>query len=201
MEFYEHIGTHMDAPSHFGGQGRQAMHEIPPDRLIGPGVVIDVKAKAKKDPNYEVTIADLKEYEDKHGRIPSGAIVLMNSGWSKKYPVAEWVFGTNDITNVFKFNFPGFSLPACKFLLRRRVSMLGVDTPSLDPGQTKVAPYACHTLLQPNNIPLLEYVANLDNIPVSGTTVFLGGIRTRGGTGGPTRVLAVVDDDTYDDDN
>ena len=201
VEFFEHYGTHMDAPSHFG-HGRQAMHEIPPERLIGPGVVINVKEKARINSNYEVTVEDLLKYEANYGRIPPNAIVLMNSGWSKYYPLSEVYLGTQDLTNVSTFNFPGFGMEACEFLLaKRQVSVVGVDTNSVDPGQPSPGhgfPYPCHFHLQPNNVPLLENVANLDSIPAKGTTIILGGIKTRSGTGGPTRVVAFVED--VDDD-
>ncbi|KAL4240494.1 hypothetical protein ACF0H5_001285 [Mactra antiquata] len=135
-EFYEHLGTHMDAPFHFGS-GRQYMSEIPPERLIGPGVVIDIKDKAGADPDYTVTVQDIQ-----------GLLT---------------------------------------------VSVVGVDTPSVDPAQNSYI--ACHTYLQPNDVPLLEYVANLDSIPVRGTTIVLGAIKLRYGSGGPTRIFAFIDED------
>ena len=188
----------MDAPSHFG-HGRQAMHEIPPERLIGPGVVINVKEKARLNPNYAVTVEDLLEYEEEYGRIPPNAIVLMNSGWSRYYTFPEINLGTPNLTDTSTFSFPGFGMEACQFLLaKRQVSVVGVDTNSVDPGQPSPGhgfPYPCHFHLQPNNVPLLENVANLDSIPVKGTTIILGGIKTRSGTGGPTRVVAFVEDE------
>lgn len=198
IESYEHQGTHIDAPVHFGA-GRQEMHEIPPERLMGPGVVIDVKSKVKNNVNYGVTKADLLEYEEEYGRIPPNAIVMMNSGWAMKYPNANLVFGTETPDNISTFNFPGWRLDACEFLLNeRQVSVVGVDTPSTDPAKPDPDPYGggypCHVYLQPNNVPLLEYVANLDAVPKNGTTMFLGSIKTRGGTGGPTRIFAVVED-------
>ena len=188
----------MDAPLHFGNL-RQTMSEIPASRLIGPGVVIDVRGKARVDPNYAVTKQDLVDYETKYGRIPHGAIVFMNSGWSKFYGDHEAYLGSEDLRDVNSFNFPGFGLDACEFLLAgRQVSVVGVDTMSVDPGQspdTYGRPYPCHFHLQPENVPLLENVANLDTIPPAGTTIHLGGIKTRTGTGGPTRILAIYHDE------
>ena len=78
------MGTHIDAPYHVASKG-QKLYEIPADRLIGPGVVTDVKEKARANPNYGVTVQGLEEYDAKqskakHGRIPRGAIAMMNSG-------------------------------------------------------------------------------------------------------------------------
>lgn len=198
MEFYEHMGTHIDAPYHFAENG-QKLHEIPPERLMGPGVVIDVREKARANPNYGVTVEDLLEYEDKYGRIPPRAIVMMNSGWSMKYPNPNLVFGTETPDIVNTFNFPGWHYDACEFLLKeRQVGVLGVDTPSTDPAKVTKDPYGynypCHMYLQPEEVPLLEYVAKLDSVPANGTTMFLGAIKSRDGTGGPTRIFAVIED-------
>ena len=196
VEFYEHMGTHIDAPFHASFNG-QRMHEIPAERLVGPGIVIDVKEKVEANPLYAVTVEDIHKFEDHCGRIPSNAIVIMNSGWGLKYPKANQVFGTDHPENSSTFKFPGWHIDACKFLLeKRQVGSVGVDTPSTDPGDSTTFP--CHRYLQPNQVPLIEYVANLDNIPCNGTTIVLGAIKTRGGTGGPTRVLALIDDKNMD---
>lgn len=203
LEFYEHMGTHIDAPFHFAEKG-QKLHEIPPERLIGPGVVIDVQEKAITNPNYAVTVADIQEYENTYGRIPRGAIVIMNSGWDKKYPNPEAVFGTINTNDPSTFNFPGWHIDACRFLLaERQVGVVGVDTPSADPAKPTSDPYGftypCHMYLQPAEVPLLEYVANLDAVPRKGTTMFLGAIKSRDGTGGPTRIFAIIETDPSGD--
>ncbi|XP_053396762.1 isatin hydrolase-like, partial [Mercenaria mercenaria] len=129
----EHQGTHIDAPNHFGN-GRQALDEIPPERLIGPGVVIDIRNKVKNNPDYAVTVQDILDHEDEYDRIPPNAIVSFNSGWAQKYPNANLIFGTENTSDPTTFHFPGWSLEACKMLLEeRQVSVLGVDTPSTDP--------------------------------------------------------------------
>lgn len=193
LELFEHQGTHIDAPLHFG-KGRQSLEQIPPEKLIGPGVVIDVRNKAKANPDYAVTIEDILEHERNYGKIPPGAIVNMNSGWALKYPDARRVFGTDNVTEPSTFHFPGWSSEACEMLLQKRqINVLGVDTPSTDPAQPPV--YPCHIYLQNNNVPLLEYVANLDSIPVRNTTMVLGSIKVRDGTGGPTRIFAIIDEE------
>ncbi|XP_053406652.1 isatin hydrolase-like [Mercenaria mercenaria] len=140
IEFYEHHGTHIDAPSHVGN-GRQSLEQIPPERLIGPGVVIDVRDKVKDNPDYAVTVNDILEHEREHGKIPPNTIVNMNSGWANKYPGARLVFGTDNITDPSTFHFPGWSPEACEMLLQdRQVNVVGVDTPSTDPAQPPVYP-------------------------------------------------------------
>ena len=197
VELFEHYGTHLDAPNHFG-KGGQELHEIPPERLIGPGVVINVKEKARENPNYEVSIEDLVQYEEEYGQIPPNAVVMLNCGWSRYYPDPARSLGTMNRSDPTTFNFPGFGLDACKFLLaERQVSIIGMDTNSVDPGTPingSGNPYPCHFHLQPNNIPLLENIANLDLIPPTGTTIVIGVMKTRNGTGGPARVMAFFGD-------
>ncbi|XP_060581339.1 isatin hydrolase-like [Ruditapes philippinarum] len=196
IEFYEHQGTHIDAPIHFGN-GRQSLEQIPPEKLIGPGVVIDVQDKVRNNADYAVTVEDIKMHEAEYGRIPPNAIITFNSGWSRKYPNSTLIFGTKNLTDPNTFHFPGWSLEACEFLLQQRqVSVVGSDTPSTDPGNPPG--YPCHMYLQPNNVPLLEYIANLDRIPARGTTFVLGVMKVRGGSGGPTRIFALLDDDEDD---
>jgi len=69
--------------------------------------------------------------------------------------------------------------------------VVGVDTASVDPAAAKPGSL-CHKFLQPNGVPLLEYVANLDAIPPNGTTIVLGAPKIRNGTGGQTRIFAFL---------
>ena len=212
---YEHMATHLDAPSHFGF-GRQDIDQIPPQRLVGPGAIIDVRSKVAQEvndngkSNYAVTVDDLKEYEGKYGKIPWGAIVIMNSGWGKRYPNAELMYGSNEtgITdgNVYTFNYPGFSLDASEFLLKQRhVSIIGVDTPSIDPGQNTDPSrfwWASQAFLQPNEMPILSFVGNLGNVPDNGFTIVVSPIKFKGGSAAPARVFALFYEDyhTFMDD-
>ncbi|WAQ96643.1 hypothetical protein MAR_029333 [Mya arenaria] len=156
MEIFEHQGTHIDAPLHFPN-GRQDLTQIPPEHLYGPGVVIDVWDKAAANPDYAVTVQDILERKE-FGRIPVGALVMMNSGWQFKYPDARRVFGLDNIQDPSERDRSGHSVHRPRQFAR-----------------------LCHNLLQPNNMSLLEYVANLDAIPRTGTTIVLG-IRLRFGT-------------------
>src|SRR5919108_5924049 len=72
--FDEHSGTHMDAPGHFVDGGRRTP-DLTPSELILPIVVIDISARAGRDPDAEVTPDDLRSFERRHGRIPRGALV------------------------------------------------------------------------------------------------------------------------------
>ncbi|WP_328467942.1 cyclase family protein [Actinoplanes sp. NBC_00393] len=181
----EHIGTHVDAPAHFTVGGRVST-ELQPSELIVPAVVVDIADRAARDPDTVVTVDDLRRFERRHGRIPDGAAVLMYSGWGAKVGDAEAYRGTDSAGGL---HFPGFGTDACEWLLRhRRIRSLGVDTLSIDPGNS--ATFDTHLVLTGADRYGLENLANLDRIPRSGATIFVGLIPYEGGSGGQARVLA-----------
>jgi kynurenine formamidase len=181
----EHIGTHVDAPGHFTAGGRLAP-ELRPSELIVPAVVIDIAARAARDPDTVVTVDDIRLFERRHGRIPDDAAVLMHSGWGAKVTDPDAYRGTDAAGTL---HFPGFGADACEWLLRhRRVRSLGVDTLSIDPGDSET--FDTHLILTGADRYGLENLANLDGIPRTGATIFVGLIPYEEGSGGQARVLA-----------
>lgn len=192
----EHAGTHLDSPSHFYEGGWRAQ-QIPIERLIGPGVILDVREKASTNPDYRVSVQDLRDWEKSFGEMPPGAIVIMNSGWDRHYPNKSMTFGTDTPSDPATFHFPGFHEDAVDWLARyRSVHVVGVDTPSTDYGQSKTFPV--HVILGKANIPGLENVANLNKLPQSGSMIYVGAIKLFDGSGGPARTFATISegDDT-----
>ncbi|KAK3105067.1 hypothetical protein FSP39_016571 [Pinctada imbricata] len=191
----EHRGTHVDAPSHFA-EGVWRAHQIPMERMFGRGVVVNVEAKANKDPNYAITIDDVKEWEQKHGKIPYGAVFIMNSGWYKRYPDKHRVYNTTDLANISSFNFPGIPGETTKWLIdKRKIHVLGVDTPSIDDGNSARAnSFRSHIYFSNRNIIGIENLANLDAVPESGSMIYVPVPKTRDGSGGLSRVFATYDD-------
>lgn len=183
----------MDSPAHLH-KGSWRVHQIPIKNLVGPGVIIDVKEKAKTNFDYQVTKSDLEDWEIKFGTIPDGAVVLMNSGWSKNYPEPNLVFKTNTPENSSTYHFPSWHEDAIDWLVEnRKVHVVGVDTPSNDYGQSRDFP--AHVILGSRNIPGIENVANLDKIPQSGSIVVVGVMKLEDGSGCPARVIALVMND------
>lgn len=181
----EHTGTHMDAPLHFSENG-QSVAEVPVANLVCPLCVIDVKAKAAENADYQVTPDDIKAWTDANGAIPDGACVAMNSGWSAH--VGSDKFRNADAEK--KMHFPGFHIEATKMLLETGAIGMAVDTLSLDHG---ISPdFATHYAWLPANRWGLECIANLDDVPATGATLILGAPKHRGGSGGPARVLAMM---------
>ncbi len=185
--FDEHIGTHLDTPGHFS-LGMALVDELDPSTLVAPLVVVDIKEKAAADPNATVEVADLVAFERGHGRIPRGALVCMNSGWDAKVGDGDVFRGGAGFPDL---NFPGFSGDAADWLLARRdVVGIGVDTLSLDPGNS--ATFDVHVNFLGAGKYGVENLANLDDVPASGATAFVGPIPWEEGSGSPCRVLALT---------
>ncbi len=184
-DIHEHIGTQIDAPSHFFADGI-SLESIPVTTLIVPLAVIDIRQKAKADPDAAVTVADLTAWETKNGPLPRGAAVFMYSGWDAKITDAK-AFINLDVSGTM--HFPGFSSQAAEFLASsREIAGIGVDTVSLDPGIDKG--YGAHKVWLRTGKWCVEAVANLSEVPPVGATLFVGAVKVKGATGGPVRLLA-----------
>lgn len=185
--FDEHIGTHLDTPGHFS-LGMALVDELDPNTLVAPLAVVDIKAKALADPNATVDPDDLVAYERRHGRIPRGALVCMNSGWDSKVADGDEFRGGTGFPDL---NFPGFSADATDWLVAKRdVVGIGVDTMSIDPGNS--VDFAVHIGFLGSGRYGIENLANLDSIPAKGALGFVGPIPWEEGSGSPCKVLAVV---------
>jgi len=187
----EHGGTHIDAPVHFA-QGRWSVEQIPLEQLIGQASVIDVSAASATQPDYQVTVADLTAWEQTHGSL-NDTIVLIRTDYSKRWPDAARYLGTAERGEaaVPKLHFPGVHPDTAKWLVaNRRVKALGIDTASIDYGQS--TQYETHRILYERNIPGLENLANLDRVPARGATLIALPMKIKGGSGAPLRAVALV---------
>ena len=183
--FGEHSCTHMDAPGHFVDGGRLTP-EITLNELMLHVAVIDITNKARRDPDAQVTPDDLVAYERRHGRIPRNSAVFMDSGWAKRLP-DEDAYKNADSSGTY--HFPGFGIEAVEWLLdRRSVRAIGVDTLSLDPGNSTT--FATHVTWLGADRFGIENLANLGKLRPRGATAFIGVIPWEEGSGGPCRVIA-----------
>lgn len=188
----EHGGTHIDAPVHFA-EGKETLDEIPIENLIGPAVVIDVSKKALSDPDYLIGVGDFTEWEAVNGKIPEKSIVLLNTGYARYWPDRVKYMGTDKKGQeaIKDLHFPGLDPEAALWLIRQRdISAIGLDTPSIDYGQSKL--FESHRMLFKENIPAFENVANLDKLPAKGALVIALPMKIKGGSGGPLRIVALV---------
>jgi len=183
----EHFGTHFDAPVH-GGKGLASVDLVRTSELFGPAVVIDVTAQAKADEDYAVSVADIEAWESAHGAIPTGAIVLMRSGWPERWTQGDAYYNRGEDGHL---HFPGFSVEAAEFLISERdIAGIGVDTGSVDPGNANSFP--THGVVNGSGGFHLENLADMSALPESGAYLIVAPIKIEGGSGGQVRVFAVV---------
>jgi kynurenine formamidase len=188
----EHGGTHIDAPVHFA-RGRFSVDQIPLTQLMGAGIVIDVTRQCAANPDYRVLTQDLLNWEKQNGRIPQNAIVFLRTGFGKRYPDRKQYLGTDQRgpEAVAQLHFPGLHPDAAKWLTTNRsINAIGIDTASIDYGQSKL--FETHQLISQKNIPAFENVANLDQLPLRGFRVTALPMKIKGGSGGPLRIIATV---------
>jgi kynurenine formamidase len=191
----EHGGTHIDAPIHFAEKG-QSVDEIPLEKLIGKAIKIDVSSKALKDSDYLISIDDFLAWETKEKtKIPDGSIVLLQTGFSKYYPDKIKYLGTDQRGEhaVQKLHFPGLSKEAAKWLVAsRHINAIGIDTPSIDYGQSEF--FKSHVILLSQNIPVFENLTNLEKLPNIGFEIIALPMKIQGGSGAPLRIVAIIND-------
>lgn len=186
----EHGGTHLDAPIHFGAD-RWTVDVVPLEGLIGPAVVLDVSVSAAAHADYRLNLADISAWEARHGEIAEGAIVLLRTGWSERWPDKLAYLGDDTPGNASNLHFPSYGEEAARLLIEeRRVSVLGVDTASIDHGPS--ADFPVHRIAAEHNVSGLENVRGLDRVPPAGAWVIALPMKIEGGSGGPVRIAALV---------
>jgi kynurenine formamidase len=186
----EHGGTHLDAPIHFAEQGK-TVDRLSLDRFIGEAAVIDVRNACSHDPNYLVSVKDLRAWEMQHERQLVDVIVLIHTGYGAKWPDRKRYLGTDQLgaEAVASLRFPGLDPMAAKWLSEHRsVKSVGIDTASIDRGQSER--FQSHVVLFKAGIPVFENVANLHLLPGQGATVIALPMKIGSGSGAPLRIVA-----------
>jgi kynurenine formamidase len=183
----EHLGTHIDAPNHFVA-GKPSVDQIPLEKLVGPAVVIDVSSMVAKNDDYQLAEDEVLSWEKAHGKVPTGAIVLLNTGWAKRWTdYGEY----KNADEKGRLHFPGFSEEAARFLTEERdINGIGIDTLSADYGSS--TNFIVHRIINGAGKYILENVANLDKLPPSGAILIIAPIKIEGGSGGQARVWAIL---------
>jgi kynurenine formamidase len=183
----EHLGTHIDAPNHFE-PNQQDVSQLTPKQLFGPGVVIDISVRAEMDADTMLTVEDIRNWEKQHGKIPDGAIVLLNTGWGRFWKNTVR-YQNRDARG--QLHFPSFSAEAASFLVeKRKIRGIGVDNLSIDRGIS--TDFAVHHIINKAEKFGLENVAHLDKLPAKGFQVLVAPMKIENGTGGPTRIWAML---------
>jgi kynurenine formamidase len=179
----DQFGTQFDPPAHWAPE-QAAIDEVPASYSVRPLVVIDVSSQVARNPRYFLTVADVRAWEHRHGRIPAGSVVMVRSDWSKRWtadPVAARELAADR-------NFPSVALETLKFLhLKRQILFHGHEPLDTDTTPTLEGEY----WLMHNGFAQAEGVANLDGVPATGCLVSFGFPKFKGGLGGYARYIAI----------
>jgi len=185
----EHGGTHLDAPIHFA-ENKTTADRVPLARLIAPAAVIDMRIEAEGNPDALLQPEAILAYEGEHGAIVPGTIVLVFTGWDRRWNDRKQYLGDDKLGAAAALHFPGISEAAAKMLAQRKVAAVGIDTASIDHGPSKN--FMAHRTLMEADIPAFENVTHLDLLPPRGSLVLALPMKIEGGSGGPLRIVAVV---------
>jgi kynurenine formamidase len=174
MQMVVHIGTHVDAPRHFFMDG-PAFHEIPLDRLTGPGVVVSVPNKIAGE---TIEIADL---ERSGVEIRRGDIVALHTGWSR-----------HSASHAYH-DHPHLSPTAAQWLADRGIKLLACDMPTPDLPIGRRPPdynWPAHHIFLSRGILVSENVTNLDALANRRVEFLFLALNIENSDGAPARVLA-----------
>ncbi|XP_013417957.1 uncharacterized protein LOC106179023 isoform X2 [Lingula anatina] len=198
----EHGGSHFDFPAHMFRGGYRS-HDVSVEKVIGPAVKVDIQGKANQDRDALLSVDDLEKWETVNGKIPDNAIVFVQTGWGRYYGNRTAYLGSSD-TQVWtdsagksQLHFPGISEEAANWLKdNRKISGVGIDTASLDRGQT--VNFESHVAFFSVNIYGVENVGYLDKLPTTGTTAYILPMYLFDGSGGPARIVAIKEKEGKD---
>ena len=192
IQMGEHTGTHFDAPVHWI-TGRDLPNNttdtIPPRQFVGPACVIDVTSDVAANEDYLLDVAALERWESSNGRVPSGAWVLLRTGWSRRSGAAFLNVRADGPHG------PGFDKATAMLLATDRdVLGVGVETIGTDAGLagTFDPPFPNHNIMHGHGKLGLASLCNLDQLPPTGAIVIAAPLKLVGGSGSPVRALALV---------
>jgi kynurenine formamidase len=185
----EHTGTHWGSAAHFQ-EGGLTTDQLDPEDLFLPAVVVDVRAQAAADTDYGVSVADLRAWERRYGRMPREAAVIMWTGWEDRWGTPA--YANLDAEGVI--HQPGFTLEAAEWLLERGVlgrrGAIGSDTFSADRGIDVT--FSVSVLLYQEHRLNIENMANLAALPARGAHVLCGGPRHKNGSGATSTIFGLI---------
>lgn len=183
-------GTHMDPPAHFI-KGLRTVDQIEVTEMVLPLVVLDVHEKVAANPDYTITMDDVKAWEAKYGPIPQGAFVAMRTDWSKRWPDKD-AMANRDANGVA--HYPGWSKEVLQYLYEtRKITASGHEPTDTDPGiATSKGDYSLEAYILNTNHYQIELLTNLDKVPEYGALVVVAVPKPKDGSGFPARVFAIL---------
>ena len=183
-------GTHIDPPSHFH-KGLKSVDKVDPKDMLMPLVVLDIHEKVVSNPDYVVTLEDVKAWERRNGRIPEHAFVALRTDWAQRWP-SQRAMQNLDAAGVA--HYPGWSMEVLKLLYEdRHIAASGHETTDTDPGvAASKNDYSLESYLLGTNHYQIELLTNLDQVPESGALIIVSFPKPIDGSGFPVRAVAIV---------
>src|SRR4051794_856180 len=192
LEVGEHVGTHFDAPIHWiSGKDGEDLASVPPARLVGPAVMIDKSAEAAADPDYLLTVDDVRAFEVEHGPLPAGGWLLLRTGWDARADDEDaFLNASSGMPRT-----PGPDAECARWLAQETgIVGIGVETVGTDAGGAAAVdpPFPVHHHFLGSGKYGLTQLANLAQLPAAGSLLVVAPLKLVEGTGSPARVLALV---------
>lgn len=188
----EHIGTHIDAPIHWiSGRDGKDVSQLDPARLVGPAVVLDFSAESAENPDFLIDVEHLLAWQQKNGAFPANSWLLFRTGWDQ-HDHSQEAFLNLDETGSHT---PGFTAECAQWIAQQpEVSGIGVETVGIDAGEAAALnpPFPMHYFLMGADKYGITSLKNLDKLPAHGAMIVVAPLPIVGGTGAPTRVLALI---------
>lgn len=172
-------GAHIDPPAHFDSSG-STIDELPLKQMILP-LVVDITPVLAKDPNHALTVADIQDWELRHGRVPPGCFTALRTGMDK-----DW---NTNAQRFERYPFPAWSLAAIQFLYEQR-HIIANGHESLDTDKTKSLD--SEKWLLTHGHWQIEAMAHLDQVPATGALIVVTWPKVRRGLGFPARAFAIL---------
>ena len=181
------VTTRLDAPSQLI-KVMWSVDQIPSERLVRPMVVIDIHSKVRANSDYRLSMQDVADWEQLHGHIPGGAVVMAATGWDDRWSNLDLY---RNLSSDGTPHFPGYTLEAVRFLVEARgIVGIGIDSPSTDGGNS--TNFSVHRYCAEHSVYHLENVANITRVPESGAVAVVTPLKLEKGTGAPVRLLALL---------
>ncbi len=192
LEIGEHVGTHFDAPIHWiSGRDSLEVSQVPPQHLIAPAVVIDKSAETEKNPDYLLTIEDIRAFEAEYGSLPDGGWLLFRTGWDARAQDKEAFLNASSGGP----RSPGIDAECARWIAEESPLVgVGVETVGIDAGAAGGfdPPFPVHYYLLGAGKYGVTQLANLSSLPPTGALLIIAPLKLTGGTGSPIRALALV---------
>lgn len=173
LSLYSHAGTHMDAPRHFCPE-EATLERQDLSVCCGPARVVNL---APVEPHQLITVADV---EGALGAVKPGDRLLIRTDWHHHY-------GTDEYRDAL----PRISIELARWLVDRRVALIGVEPPSVADVNERKELTEVHQTLFRGGVTIVEGLANLDQLTQSEVDFIALPLNVVGGDGSPVRAIAL----------